>query len=356
MNLNAYRVDSHKLIHHPDRVSCWLKGENIYPIYIEVALFGGCNHRCVFCALDYLEHKPVVLDEMRFQEFLAQAAMKGVRSIMYAGEGEPLLHKKVVEIVEFTKKKGIDVAITSNATMLTENVAEKCLGYLSWFRASLNAGCPETYAKIHRTKKEDFDLVLDNLRYAVKVRNKNRYNCTIGVQFLLLRQNYGEAIKLAVILEDLGVDYLIIKPYSQHPFSKNRLGRGLGCDTHLRLEKELEGHENRSLHVIFRRHTIDKLKEDRPYSSCLGLPFWAYLNAGGDLYACSTFLGNEDFVYGNIYEQNLEDIWEGRTRKKIMELMCDGWDMRKCREICRLDEINRYLWNLKNPPLHTNFI
>ena len=38
------RMDSHKLIYHPDAVSRWLKGENIYPIEIEISPSGTCNH------------------------------------------------------------------------------------------------------------------------------------------------------------------------------------------------------------------------------------------------------------------------------------------------------------------------
>lgn len=32
------RMDLHKLIYHPDVVARWLKGENIYPIELEIGL------------------------------------------------------------------------------------------------------------------------------------------------------------------------------------------------------------------------------------------------------------------------------------------------------------------------------
>ena len=47
-------IDSHKLMFHVDTVNKWLKGEKFYPIYVEVGPSGACNHRCIFCALDYL--------------------------------------------------------------------------------------------------------------------------------------------------------------------------------------------------------------------------------------------------------------------------------------------------------------
>lgn len=45
------RMDSHKLIYHPAVVARWMKGENIYPIELEVSLTNACNHRCIFAQL-----------------------------------------------------------------------------------------------------------------------------------------------------------------------------------------------------------------------------------------------------------------------------------------------------------------
>ena len=56
--MDNYRVDSHKLMFHPERVTKWLSGENIYPIEIEISPSGACNHRCIFCAYDYIGYQP----------------------------------------------------------------------------------------------------------------------------------------------------------------------------------------------------------------------------------------------------------------------------------------------------------
>jgi hypothetical protein len=39
-----------------------------------------------------------------------------------------------------------------------------------------------------------------------------------------------------------------------------------------------------------------------------------------------------------------------------MKLLNKSLDHGLCRDACRLDEINRYLWELKNPVKHANFI
>jgi len=61
-NLEKYGIETHKLIYHPERVAEWLRGENIYPISIEVGIVGRCNHRCIFCAFDYLKYQGPLID------------------------------------------------------------------------------------------------------------------------------------------------------------------------------------------------------------------------------------------------------------------------------------------------------
>jgi radical SAM protein with 4Fe4S-binding SPASM domain len=354
--MDDYRIDSHKLIFHVSRVNLWLEGKDIYPIYIEIGPSGACNQRCSFCALDYLDYKPQFIDKDVLMNMLSEVAKCGVKSVMFAGEGEPLLHKDIAELTLHAKKVGIDVAITTNGVLFNDTVAERCLPVLTWMRVSLNAGTPKTYSKIHRCHPEDFQKVFDHITNAVELKRQNHYPCTIGVQFLLLPDNYQEATILAKKLKDVRVDYLIIKPYSQHPLSKNRLKKGFDYSNLVYLNDELQRLSDGNFKVIFRAHTMQKLKEKKPYSHCLGLPFWAYIDSGGNLYACSAFLGDKKFCYGNIYKNSFQEIWEGAKRKEILNMFTTKLDIAQCREVCRLDEINRYLWELKNPHPHVNFI
>lgn len=354
-------------MHHLDRLTPWLNGQDIYPIYLEVSPSGTCNHRCIFCALDYMEYQPVFLETEKVKEFLAEAKEKGLKSVMFSGEGEPLLHKDIAQIITSAKKSGLDTAVTSNGVLFEPELARKILPFLDWFRISFNAGDQKTYALVHQTKSQDFNKVLSNIERAVKIKKENNYDCTIGAQMLLLNENFDQAPKLAQALKERGADYLIIKPYSQHLKSKNKLGGTIDYEKYSQKAKRLEKYNSDQFQVIFRKHTMDKLNYKKPYDKCLGLPFWAYLSSLGDLYACSAFLGDERFNYGNIYKQSFEDLWKSDKRKQINQMMASSWDIDSCREVCRFDEINIYLWDLKckgvlsdepvGPiPEHINFI
>ena len=357
MKADKYRIDSHKLLYHVPRVHEWMEGQNIYPIYMEVSPSGACNHRCTFCGLDFMEYQNRHLDADILMERISEMAKLGLKSIMFAGEGEPFLHKKMMEIISHTKHAGIDVALTTNAVLLNKARAEAVLGNTEWIKVSINAGTAETYSNIHSTKAADFDTVIQNMSNAAKINKDNNFNCTLGMQMLLLPENTKEAVKLAGIARDIGMDYLVVKPYSQHLLSKTSKYRDIKYSDHIDLAEELKEYNTDQFSVIFRTRTMKKWDEDsRTYKRCLALPFWSYMDAGGGIWGCSVFLGDDRFYYGNINENSFQEIWEGEKRQESLRWVAEELDTSSCRTNCRMDEINRYLWELKNPPDHVNFI
>lgn len=366
--MDLYRIDSHKLMYHPDRIAQWQaagdeweRAKSVYPLYVEIAPAGACNHRCTFCAVDYIGYKTRSLEKDLLIHRVAEMAERGVKSIMYAGEGEPLLHKHIGEIIVQTQKAGIDVALTTNAVALNEKVVQEALGSITWIKASVNAGTRDTYSKVHQTKADDFDRVFRNLAKAVEVKRANRYTCTIGVQMVLLPENQHEAVTLASRSKDIGADYIVIKPYSQHLLSPGTMERGYKDFDYSRvfpMEDELTALEDERFKVIFRRRTMEKLIEDgHRYSICQATPFfWAYVMASGDVYGCSAYLEDRRFRYGNITEQSFAAIWEGEARQRNFHYVRQELNISECRRNCRMDEVNRYLWDLIHPPAHVNFI
>jgi len=346
-------LDNHKLMYHPDRVQEWMEKGYCFPIYLEIGPTNRCNHRCVFCALDYLEHGGADIDSEILCKNLENMAKHGVKSVMFAGEGEPFLHRDISLFLRVAKESGMDVSITSNGVPFTNKKAEQCMPYLSWIRFSVDAGTPETYAEIHGTKKEDFEKVLNNIRYAVDIKRKNNYQATIGIQALLTNKSLSELNLLANIVKKIGADNLQIKPYSHHPASKNDLR--FNQDDAEKLRGEFESLNDENFQVIYRTQTIKRLSQERDYKECYGLPFFTLIDSRGNVVPCNLFYGNEEFTYGNINQDLFSNIWMSERRKQVIEKINQkGID--DCRMGCRLDASNRYLERLKNPHPHDDFI
>lgn len=372
--MDKFRIDSHKYAFHPGHASTVLdylaKRDNPgarssylaqHPLYIEVSPVGACNHRCTFCAVDYIGYKSTFMDLDVFKKSIDSMKGKGCKSIMFAGEGEPLLHPKISDFVDYTKLVGeIDVSFTTNAYKLSQEFVAQSLSKISWIKVSFNGGTPETYAKIHRTKESDFHVVVDNIRFAVDYRNRNGINCAIGLQVLLLPDNHHTISSLCEHAKDLGVDYVVIKPYSQHKFSDTQVYKDIDYSEYLHLEEELQKYNTDSFSVVFRVNTIRNWlaqNEDR-YCKCLATPStWAYWMASGDVYSCSAYLLDERFRLGNINKDTFDKIWSSEERLRNSDFVLDSLDISECRVNCRMDQVNRYLDSIHNDAIpHVNFV
>lgn len=348
------RMDSHKLMYHPEAVARWLNGENIYPIEIEISPSGACNHRCTFCALDYVGYKTNFLKKDVILRDVEHMRTRGLKSVICSGEGEPLLNKDLPDIVNGIKSYGVDVAMSSNGVLFTKDKLEECLKAFTWVRYSVASMEETSYDTIQRGKPGDLERVKTNLAAAVEVKKKQNLITTLGVQCLLMPENVDQLPLMAKTLKEIGVDYLTIKPYSQHLHSEHTWNidyKGL-----LELEKEVVGYATEDFAVYFRANAMKKMHHEKCYKECLGLPFMTYVDASGNVWPCCAHVGVEQFCYGNLYENTFEEIWNGLRRRVAVDKLRQLDINKVCREACRLDDINIYLDELKHPGEHVNFI
>lgn len=366
---DRFQIDGTKIAQHPQRVAQWLDGgtdwerlKYVAPLYVEISPVGQCNHRCTFCSVDYIGYQRRSINPDRLELALADMGQLGVKSVMFAGEGEPLLHVEIASMIRTAKEAGIDVAITTNATQLSYELSLQCLSYVTWLKASVNAGNAETYAAVHRTKAADFGRVILNLRNAVHARQMFREGCkpTLGAQIVLIPENRGTVCGLAAICCDIGLDYLVVKPYSQNPNSTGTAERHYdefdyrACED---LAAQLAEYNTDTFKVVYRSNTMANLADpERSYQTCHATPyFWAYIMATGDVYGCSAHLLNDKFCFGNINQQSFTEIWQGERRRQCVEMM-RTFDVSVCRKNCRMEFVNVHLNRLKNPHPHDSFI
>ncbi len=347
-------IDSHKLIYHPQRVADWMSGKNIYPLEVEISPSGACNHRCVFCSFDYLQYKASFLEKDVILRAIKKLKNNGLKSVVCAGEGEPLLNKDMPEMANVMKDMGLSVAMSTNGVYFTEDIANECIGAFTWIRFSVASLEEKSYYSIQGAKNGDYEKVKSNLENAVNVKRKLGVDTTIGVQCLLLEDNMEQLPRMAEMLREIGVDYLTVKPYMQHKQSNKHIE--VDYSAALELEEKLKKYETESFSVYFRANAMKKLHKQKPYKKCLGLPFMAHIDSKGNVWPCCGHIGNERFKYGNIYDEDIEEIWEGEKRKNAIAALNNADINKVCFEACHMDSINQYLDELVNPGRHVNFI
>ena len=89
-------ISNHKLMYHPKRVAEWKEKEDCYPLYIEIGLTNSCNHRCIFCALDFLENKGCFINK----EISWQSIARKLENLMAKHDVERRLTSEKISFVD----------------------------------------------------------------------------------------------------------------------------------------------------------------------------------------------------------------------------------------------------------------
>lgn len=357
--MEDFRLDSHKLIFHPEKVGEWLKNKDIYPINCELGISSACNHRCIFCCVDYMGYKPNNLSSEIVLKNIKIMKEKGLKSVVLAGNGEPLINKDAVKIINGIKNEGIDVAMSTNGVLFTQDIIKDTLKDLTWVRFSTSAASETNYQKIQGAKKGDLERVFTNIKSAVEFKNKNNLNTTIGVQLVLIPENINEVLELGRIVKKLGVDYYSVKSFGNQTLSMSEVKDKINITEFYKkfddLERKIKELNDDKFQAIYRSNRISKANINRNYCECWALPFYTFIDGNGDVWPCCIMMGQEGMSFGNIKESTFDQVWDSKKRQEIIEKI-RKMNFSECSTECRLDDMNRYLEQLVNPNLHVNFI
>ena len=80
------------------------------------------------------------------------------------------------------------------------------------------------------------------------------------------------------------------------------------------------------------------------------------IDANGGCYGCNIFYDNEEYSFGNIYEQSFEEIHTSGQVQKVIDKVA-ALNHAPCGNYkCRPHVLNEYLDRIKNPHKNDEFI
>lgn len=142
-----------------------------FPSHLDLEVTNACQMACPMC---YRHKMGVGVGFMAF-DFYTRMIDEGVRygiySVKLSWRGEPLLHPKIIEMVEYAKRKGVkEVAFLTNGERLNKDMAEGLIkAGLDWFSVSFD-GLGETYNMIR--KPAVFEETVDKIMYVTNYKRK----------------------------------------------------------------------------------------------------------------------------------------------------------------------------------------
>lgn len=150
-------------------------------------LSNACNHACIFCAHQKMRRPTGTINREKAFDILEQAYALGTREVGFYATGEPFLVPDLPEYIAKAKETGYTyVYLTSNGSLATpERIRAVTDAGLDSIKFSINAPQRRLYEFIHG--KDDFDTVMENLRYVNEYRAVSKKQYKIYVTGILTR-------------------------------------------------------------------------------------------------------------------------------------------------------------------------
>ena len=152
-----------------------------FPPYILIELVSSCNLKCPFCFQTdkSFTRKPYmgVIDIEFFKNIIDQADDLGVGAITLGSRGEPTMHKKFSEMLNFisTKKNIMEVKLNTNGSFLTEDMCHSILkNNLTQVVISSDHYIKKDYERLRLGS--NFEKIVANIDMLFNIRSKNYPN------------------------------------------------------------------------------------------------------------------------------------------------------------------------------------
>ncbi|OFZ90118.1 MAG: hypothetical protein A2V78_17855 [Betaproteobacteria bacterium RBG_16_64_18] len=176
---------------------------------LQIEVTSRCNIKCVMCPVTVLAERWPRRD-MRWETFeRIAAAFEHADWVYLQGWGEPLLHRRLFEMIARAKGAGCRVGFTTNGTRLTQRTGERLLDLgLDLFAVSIAGATAATHEAIR--VGSDFARLTENLRRFLLLRAQRKSATPkVEVFFLMTRTNLAELPQAVELAAGLHADELV---------------------------------------------------------------------------------------------------------------------------------------------------
>ncbi len=341
----------------------WDGKVSFYPRYLQLEHTTRCNARCIMCNHLYTANRGAMdlnLDVM----YRLKDVLKYVETVMLNGDGEPFLYAEIEKSLALLQKNDVLIGTNTNLSYIPDNV----WGYLNDSFSFLNISCDgsskELYEKIR--KGLSFETFVENL----KKLNKVAPDLNKTLDCVLMRQNIGDMENLVKFAVDYGFNSVKFHSLGVNPIIDNSgdapelysrylaeqvekakgLAESLGIDIQVpsvgslkgasieddlkRIEEEemlsvdrIKKAEEKDFDLSFQYKRIQVTDDDlspAPFENgdvCRWAIERCYIDLMGNVTTCCYDIRH---TYGNLQEQNFDDIWNGPVYRKFRKEMLQG--------------------------------
>lgn len=265
-----------------------------FPPLLEFEPSSKCNMNCVFCGRQAMNRPQVLMDYDLYKKLIDESSNFNIFGISYSGWGEPLLHNKIFDMIDYAHKNGIVVHLITNGLLLTEEVSKKLLDVnLDKIKISLQGASEKDYSTM-RANPHYFKIV-ENIKKLVELRDKRESNLFIQVSTSITNETHEQQQEFTKFWNEIVDDFYM-------DMTTFRRLKGIK-----KVEEFIKGHD---------------IKEERQLRSsrCVDIRIRLIIHADGKVpICCSDF--NREVLLGDANKETLKEIWDKQEVNKIREIL-----------------------------------
>jgi MoaA/NifB/PqqE/SkfB family radical SAM enzyme len=299
------------------------------PMTYYVIFSGRCNLECTFCTI-YKEVDPIIAPETMLRIIRETKSLSGSGFNISLSGGEPMIYKGLYDALALSHQLGVNFGFTTNALGLTKSNCEKILSHDPFnINVSLESIDPKVNESL-RPMKDGTRRTLDGINNLLTEKERSGSRVSLIVKPTIMEQNYRG---LPALVRHFGKDIkaqVHFQPYVgaiNDPFWIKDLNALRGVFEELRqlrtegypvmlsdtqLTGFMEYFSSPPVNGIMR--FLDLAGQKRNCDIGLRAMF---VKPNGDVFFCD-YLGHP---VGNIYKENLGEIYYGAIAKKQREQM-----------------------------------
>jgi MoaA/NifB/PqqE/SkfB family radical SAM enzyme len=298
------------------------------PLHVNVDVTRRCNLRCVGCRY----HSPEVylpspgdqtildISIELLEKLCDELRTMGTREFILIGEGEPLLHPHIFEIISMAKRAGFRTSLISNGTLLDQTRIQLLIdSKLDILRVSLWANSPEGYVEQYPgTDPVYFERALEGLKTLKLFKKKNQSK----VPYVILHQplnryNFQKIDSRIDLALEIGCEGIAFSPfYSQRG---NLFSLSLSPEEERSLYLHLARLKKR-IKPLPLNHTIDQTllryrigREIGGKYPCYIGWFHTRIKIDGSVVPCNPC----NIIIGNLKETPFHEIWNNSAYRNF---------------------------------------
>lgn len=309
-----------------------------YPYTIGWGITNLCNLQCKHCNMDSGKK---LSDELSFKEackLIDEFASHNVKNICFTG-GEPFCRKDFVDICEYAISKQLFVCVTTNGTLLTDEIIQNHLYKFQLVRVSIDAPSASQHDSF-RNLTGTFDKAVCSIKKMIAA------GCEVGIVTCVSHKNIQQLENIATLIYSLGIKKWFLPLLSPS-------GRGKQIEEDVLSPEEIKNFillinelkDKYSLNIgvdipyaVLLHDKLNSHNKNLAYGNCAAGFTQLMIFPNGVVSPCFAMKMN----CGNIRNESLEKIWKENTifnsfrNKNALKGKCGSCEyLSKCGGGCR---------------------